>query len=351
MINTQRQVLSAVLALSALACASGSGGKGKGVATEPIDSSDASVGVDAGAPEEPELPDDSDSGEEDWTPTDPRKEEGVCGDLVCNINETCASCEPDCGRCPECTHAPTCTGAVAVPSFSVHLEEFDNGDRVLYSSGVDETTGEPLGTDFTQTDCIAPQLRMRVRQIKVVRDGVSGGTADLYCIINASDGAHEEVMITPLQKDIGDDAPPILFPDTAAMFWGQGMPWQTLNNLTITYQCFRAVSNESYKKVFDAIQNGSQAAGGIAGANGWAFGAVGVVAGLISAAIPEGNDQTRIMVQQTIDRSMLLELTNGRRWTIRGTGGPTDIFGGGVWDWSLEVESWGCSDARIPPPQ
>ncbi len=275
---------------------------------------------------------------------DPETLAGSCGDGVCNTNETCADCSPDCGTCPVCDLAPTCTGSVAVPSSAGPLTSFDNGERAIYSSGVDEQTGKPLGTPFAQTDCVAPQLRMRIRQINVVRDGVSFGTADLYCVISASDGAHSEVMITPLQNNVGDDSPPLIFQPEASLFWGQGKPWQTLNNLTITYQCFRAVSNESYTKVFDAIQGGATSAGGIAGPWGWAFGVGSVAAGLISAAIPKGQDQSRINVQQTIDGSMLLDLTNGRRWKIRGRGDAPGL--GGLWDWSLEVETWGCSRAR-----
>ncbi len=297
--------------------------------------------VDGGAEPSPaEGPQDSDA----MPSLDPEAQPGACGDGVCNANETCADCSPDCGRCLVCDLAPTCSGSVAVPSNATNLPLFDNGQRSIYTSGVDETTGAPLGTRFEDSDCVAPQLRMRVRQINVVRDGVSFGTANLYCIVSASDGAHSEVMITPLQTKVGDDSPPLLFQPEASLFWGQGMPWQTLNNLTITYQCFRAVSNESYTKVFDAIQNGATSAGGIAGPWGWAFGVGSVAAGLISAAIPQGQDQPRVNVQQTIDGSMLLDLTNGRRWRIRGTGdapGP-----GGYWDWSLEVESWGCSNAR-----
>lgn len=236
----------------------------------------------------------------------------------------------------------------------MHLESFDNGERALYTSGVDDATGMPLGVALEQTDCIAPELRMRIRQIQIVRDGVSwsaadGGLADLYCVLNASDGKHSEVMITPIQYDIGDDHPPIVMPPEAAMFWGQGMAWQTLDNLTVTYQCFLARSNEGYTKVFDAIQDGAIAAGGVAGPWGWAFGAGGIAAGLISSAIPEAMDETRINVQQTIDASMLLELTNGRRWWIRGQGDAPGI--GGIWDWNIEVEAWGCSSARIPPPK
>jgi hypothetical protein len=322
-------------ALPGAACAAGSSAQNTtSPGGEPVDEADAAA----------ELPDDEGELEED-AGIDPELLEGVCGDGVCNSNETCAVCEPDCGECPVCEHAPTCTGSVALPSASLALPSFDNGERTLYVSGVDESTQMPLGTDLADTNCIAPQLRLRVRQINIVRDGVSLGSADLYCVIDASDGAHSEVMITPLQTGVGDDAPPLVFPPEAATFWGQGKPWQTLNNLTITYQCFRSVNNQSYKDVFDAIQDGATQAGGVAGQWGWAFGVGGVAAGLISAAIPQGQDQVRIKVQQTIDKSMLLELTNGRLWKIRGTGQAELI--GGHWDWSLEVEAWGCSEARI----
>lgn len=326
-------ILSCVLS----ACASGS--RADTVTALMPDAGDG----DQSAPDAAAVDDtDTDAGESKVV--DPKTQPGVCGDGVCNTNESCEDCSPDCNRCLICELAPSCTGSVAVPSSAMHLGSFDNGERSLYTSGVDDATGMPLGTHFEQTDCIAPELRLRVRQINVVRDGVSFGTADLYCIVSASDGAHSEVMITPLQHDVGDDAAPLLFQPEASLFWGQGKPWQTLNNLTITYQCFRAVSNESYTKVFDAIQNGATSAGGIAGPWGWAFGVGSVAAGLISAAIPKGQDQSRINVQQTIDGSMLLELTNGRRWQIRGTGDAPGL--GGYWDWSMEVESWGCSDAR-----
>jgi hypothetical protein len=325
-----------------LACASG------GSKTGVHSSIDNSV-VDAGAPVvDAALPDEEEEEEEEEP--DPTQQKGECGDQVCNIDENCESCSPDCGRCPVCDLAPTCTGSAAIPSSAKHLEDFDNGERTLYESGVDEDAGTPLGTHFEDTDCIAPELRMRVRQINIVKDGVSGGTARVYCVVNSSDGAHSEVMITPLQPDVGDGADPLILPPEAATFWGQGKAWQTLSNLTITYQCFHAASNESYTKVFDALQDGAKEAGGVAGPWGWAFGVGSVAAGLISAAIPKGNDQPRITVQQTIDASMLLDMTNGRRWVIRGTGDgePGNIFGG-IYDWSLEVESWGCSAVRMEP--
>jgi hypothetical protein len=324
------------------ACASGGGKHGAVISG----ATDSDGGVDAAAADAGQpAPIVEDAGKE----VDAAAQPGICGDNVCNSNETCGDCSPDCGECPKCDLAPTCTGSVAVPSFSKHLQDFDNGDRTLYSSGVDQDSGVPLGVDLDKTDCIAPELRMRVRQVKIELDGVNLGTANVFCTINASDGSHSEVMITPAEVDIGDHHPPIVFPPEASTFWGQGKNWQTLNNLTITYQCFDDKNNGSYKAVFDALQNGANAAGGIAGPWGWAFGVGSTAAGLISAAIPAGHAEERMNVQQTIDKSMLLELTNGRVWEIHSTGDAPGI--GGNWDWTVEVEAWGCSDARPPKPE
>jgi hypothetical protein len=335
-----RRLFGCSVLLSGVLSACASGASPSAVTALPIDAAQMPDQDSGALPEDTQTEDSGIS-----TPVDVETDAGTCGDSVCDASESCSDCSPDCGRCPLCELAPSCSGSVAIPTSTVQLTSFDNGERRIYTSGVEQKTGKSLGTPLDQTDCIAPELRLRVRQINVVRDGVSFGSANLYCIVSASDGAHSEVMITPLQRNVGDDNPPLIFQPEASLFWGQGKPWQTLNNLTVTYQCFRAVSNESYTKVFDALQSGANSAGGIAGPWGWAFGVGSMAAGLISAAVPEGNDELRVNVQQTIDDSMLLDLTNGRRWQIRGTGDAPGV--GGLWDWRLEVETWGCSDARL----
>jgi hypothetical protein len=51
---------------------------------------------------------------------------------------------------------------------------------------------------------------------------------------------------------------------------------------------------------------------------------------------------------QTIDKSWLLELTNGHTWSFTRSG--DDKVGGYPWSVTITVESWGCADAlsRVP---
>src|SRR6185295_4233119 len=102
------------------------------VGGDDVNEADAGPELDSDA-----APVEDDEDDEEETP-DPTKEEGVCGDNICNINETCAACSPDCGLCPVCDLAPTCTGSAAIPSSAKHLDGFDNADQPIYTSGVDE---------------------------------------------------------------------------------------------------------------------------------------------------------------------------------------------------------------------
>jgi hypothetical protein len=49
-------------------------------------------------------------------------------------------------------------------------------------------------------------------------------------------------------------------------------------------------------------------------------------------------------VTQTIDRSWLLDLTNGRTWSFTRSGG--DAAFQYPWSLTLHVESWGCADPK-----
>jgi hypothetical protein len=265
-----------------------------------------------------------------------------CGDLVCNGTETCETCPRDCGKCPKCDLAPSCTGAIAVPTTSTELPSFNNEGKSIYACGVG--SGVPAG----ETTCLDPRLRMRIRQIAIDKIGVWPGTLDMYCIVHASDGATSEVAITPLQKGLKDANPALIFDPGVALFWGQKELRTTINNLTITYKCFRNEDLTAYTKVAGTIKEQAIKAGGVAGEWGWAFGLGGIAAGIVEAALASsGGDTLRLNVQQTIDASALLDLTNGRIWKIRQTGEGGGL--NGKWDWTMEVEAWGCADARMVP--
>jgi hypothetical protein len=267
--------------------------------------------------------------------------EAECGDFFCDEGESCVECPTDCGECPECTEAPGCSGAPAVPTESERLEEFDNDGESIYVTGVG------MGLPARETDCGPAQLRIRLRQIKIVRNGHGISDVDLYCIITASDGFKSELFVTPRHTDIGDDHAPLVYEPLTSSFWGQIELQPTESNLTVTYQCFLSNDPSEYTGILEDISDAALDAGGVAGPYGWAFGLGSVAASIVGSVIGSGGgDELRLSVQQTIDDDAFLTLTNGRIWQIQMTGEGSWFED---WDWMLEVEAWGCADVRPHP--
>lgn len=248
-----------------------------------------------------------------------------------------------------CPVAPSCgngnLGAPASPTLRADLTvHTDNGTPVTADGGVTPPQPLPRGT------CLDPQLRIRLQKLKVHK-----GSGDGYCIIEANDGVTSEAAVTmktgPL-KD-GDEFP---FPVGQGTLWGQSMPECTSNNLTLTYYCFKVVDNSAWSAALKAMgDTAAQIGGSAAGATpyGWAFGLGGAAANAAAAGIAAAQkDENRIKVQQTIPVDSLLDLTNGRSWTIRtkvkdGCG----LFGcSRDYDWELTVQAWGCAD-KLPEPK
>ena len=267
-------------------------------------------------------------------------DEAVCGDLHCQEPETCVECATDCGQCPTCDLAPTCTGAPAVPTESTRLEEFDNEGEPLYVCGIG------LGPPVHETDCLDAQLRIRLRQIRIHRTGTLAGL-NLFCLITASDGFSSELFITPRMTGVGDDHPPLLFDPLVSAFWGQQGLKPTTSNLTITYQCSQSTDNAQYQAMLEDVADVAVDAGGVAGPYGWAFGVGSIAATIAAGVLGPGGDSIWLNVQQTVDADAFLELTNGRIWEIQQQGDGTTFLED--WDWTLEIEAWGCADARPPP--
>lgn len=258
----------------------------------------------------------------------------VCGDDICSGDEDCHSCVDDCGACPACDAAPTCTGANAVP-----LNFSSRGDLSVPMSG-----GAPTPVDAS--NCKVAQLKIRLAAITSTDEhdgcgflGLSECPIKAYCVAQATDGTHSEVALTPMSSDIKKNQS-YSVPPSNGIFWGLMGLQPSRNNITIDYDCFMVEQPSIWASVLMAAGNAAGAVGGIAGPYGWAFGLGDVAAQAAAAAINAGNtgDKHLLNVEQTIPASELMDLTNGRTWSISRSG------------LRLTIQSWGCAEAKTRPP-
>lgn len=263
---------------------------------------------------------------------------GTCGDKTCNTNETCASCSIDCGQCPACSLAPTCSDALGVPSSPEPRPDLDIG--IEEDAGPEG--GKPTPSLPGEDGCENAQLRLRLQNITTTKGG-----GVIYCIVSASDGDTAEVALTGKTGDLNDGETNAFDPGSA-VFWGQGNGLHTTtNNLTITYDCFKVVDNSAWASALSALSSAANSSGAVVGGPyGWAFGAASAASAAAAAAVTATNGDDHLFnAQQTIDKSELLDLTNGRTWDIEKSG-STGLLSS--FDWTIQIESWGCA-AGTPP--
>jgi hypothetical protein len=270
----------------------------------------------------------------------------TCGDMVCSAGETCENCSIDCGQCPSCPLAPSCSEAVGLPANPTPRLDLDIGEDVDAGSEAGIPSALP-GTD----GCQEAQLSLRIAQITA-----HSGGGQIYCIISSTDGVASDAALTQKTKDLGDGES-YSFDPTSSIFWGgtggedgggsETAFATTSNNLTITYNCFLVVDNSGWTAALSALSGAAQQAGGVAGPYGWVFGAGSAAASAAAAAVNAASgDDLKLNAQQTIPKSELLDLTNGRVWNVRQSGGSELLFD--AWDWELQIESWGCAAGAIP---
>lgn len=280
--------------------------------------------------------------EEDAAPSTPTHR--GCGDGGTKdggVAKKCQVCDfdVDSDQAPVCPVAPACAngslGAPAAPESRPDL------DVVVTDGTPKQGDGSPAPSSPAGT-CLDPQLRIRLSKLKV-NDG--GGEA--YCIVEASDGVTSEAIMSMKTGDL-DKGKEFPFPLGQTIFWGQSQPECTANNLTLSYYCFKVQDNSAWAAALKAMGDTAAAIGGsAAGASpyGWAFGLGGAAANAAAAGIAAAQkDDARITVQQTIPVSGLLDLANGRSWTIKSTG-KCGLFC--KFDWELTVEAWGCAE-KLP---
>jgi len=286
----------------------------------------------------------------------------VCGDGVCAKSETCRACPTDCGECPVCSFAPSCSNGAALPAQTAKID-FDA------LSMPRPAPRDDAGTPIPNT-CSAAQLRLRISRVDVGHQGkevwlptgtLNGPPQSYYCIVQATDGVVVgapdagangtiEVALTRPTAQIPDYGGADFGPGDS-LFWGQSGPRLSQTNLTVTYSCFQQ-KDSTASTWQNVLQAGAMAAGSLANAGpyGWAFGigAVGLqVAAAAAAAAAQQGDWHMFDVTHTIDRSWLLELTNGRTWSFTQSGGDSAFHY--PWSITVHVESWGCADP-LPKP-
>ena len=258
----------------------------------------------------------------------------TCGDGACSGGENCETCSLDCGQCPACLLAPSCSEAVGIPVSPTPRVDLNVGEST--DAGPDASV--PSGLPGTN-GCQNAQLRLRISQITA-----HAGGAQIYCVISSTDGVSSEAALTGKTKSLGSGES-FSFDPTSSVFWGQTALHPTSDNLTVTYNCFKVVDNSTWAAALNALAGAAQSAGGIAGPYGWAFGAGAAAASAAAAAVNAASgDDLKLNGQQTIAKSELLDLTNGRTWNVRQSGG--NIFT--AWDWELQIESWGCAAGAVP---
>jgi hypothetical protein len=240
-----------------------------------------------------------------------------------------ATFDAEAGPAAACALAPSCANALGAPSHPTPRPDLDQG---LPDAGTDASIPSSVpGVD----GCQDAQLRMRVESVTTYAGG-----AQIYCIVTATDGATSEAAITTKTKSLGNGETDYFDPQSA-MFWGQAALHRTTDNLTITYNCLEVVDNAVWSSALQALGAAAMQAGGVAGPYGWAFGAASAGAQAAAAALQAASgDKLVFNTQQTIDRSELLDLTNGRTWALRKSGGGWPY----QWDWEIAIESWGCAN-------
>lgn len=258
-----------------------------------------------------------------------------CGNNTCEKSggEDCETCPLDCGDCPTCDLAPTCTGALAVPTTSEPLEECNNDEQTVYACG------NGVGVPVEETNCTDPELRFRIRQVNIDRGDLI--TKGIYCLVSAEDGLHSELLITPIHDaPYGDST--FAYPVSQAIFWGQGDLYTGFSNVTVTYDCYESSNSDTYNQIFSDVADASADVAQNADGYGWVFGTASVAAQILGSTLGSIPDRHILNVQQTIDADALLDLTNGRTWEIRQSGG----FVASAYDITLEIQTWGCSTGK-----
>lgn len=183
--------------------------------------------------------------------------------------------------------------------------------------------------------CDNPRLRIRLASVTVHEEYDDFNNDYVYCMITTE--AESQLYNTGLEAGSS-------YPYSVA----EGVVWGADNklvppggNMTLTYRCYENDDWTAFEALLDAIAEAADGLGGlpIPGLDGWHL-PVGKVADLLKQLLQFDDDVQLFNASQTIDKHLLLTLTQGRYWTVRRYGNMNFSD----WDWELRMEAWGCTD-------
>lgn len=195
----------------------------------------------------------------------------------------------------------------------------------------------PGGTE----SCGAPLLRVRLASVLVTNPDDDVASDLIYCAVTSEAGAGGETRVTPITQYLSDGQTHTWSIDEGIV-WGQLGPRSPEGNLLLTWNCFEQDDNSSYTTLIDTIATEAEKVGGVIGGQyGWVFQVVASLGSILSQAIVLDGDDYLLNIQQNIDASVQLDMTNGYYWNVHKWGEHGFLQ---EYDWTLRVEAWGCAE-------
>lgn len=189
--------------------------------------------------------------------------------------------------------------------------------------------------------CDNPRLRIRVASITVNEDYDDVSDDIVYCVITTEAETVSELHLLPPTIEL-DEGQTHNYGTTAGIIWGaENQLTPPGGNMHVTYDCFESDQADGFNQLVEAAAEIAGNVDGvpIPGLDGWIVPG-DVLSSLLMNLIALDTDDYLLNAQQTIDKALLLELTQGRYWNLRRSDEGTFW----AWDWTLRLEAWGCTD-------
>lgn len=189
--------------------------------------------------------------------------------------------------------------------------------------------------------CDDPRLRIRVASITVNEDYDDVTDDIVYCVITTAAETAAELHLIPPTNEL-DEGDTHHYSPMAGIIWGADNKLAPPGgNMHITYDCFESDQSDGFNQL---VKTAAELVGNvdgipIPGLEGWVVPG-DVLSSLLMSLLALDTDDYLLNAQQVIDKTLLLELTQGRYWNLRRADSGTFW----AWDWTLRLEAWGCTD-------